>query len=363
MPSYWLKILLATLCAMAIASLPAAAQQPLPLKGGKAWRHKHSGIAVPAILGGAARVQGMAYAADELDVGLSYVVGDAAESMSFYVFRKTNGAVPVWFAQAQWGIENRDTFGHPAIAIAAQAFTPPNQSTASGLKAVYEPRGGAYRSTGVAMLQVGDWYVKLRASSQTRSPAGLSQWMDAALAQIQWPREIAVAPEAVPISDCPAPLSFPIAAKDAPKNGGADMMSGLLSMAAAQSKTTQTPATVAALAAVRWCRDPDLGGNTTIYRQNADSENYLLAVGDNGNGIWVGPDPGAKVIALTEKDKPAELRFAITALTATQNIGFAAQDRLPSPQRVMEIVAANRRVTAVPTWGKNKTISINSDAL
>lgn len=363
MPSHWLKILLAALVAMAIASSPAAAQQPLPLKDGKSWKHKHSGIVVPATLGGAARERGMAYAADDLDVGLSYVVGDAVESLSFYVFRKTNGAVPVWFGQAQWGIENRDTFGRPAIAIAPEAFIPPGQTTAAGLKAVYEPKSGAYRSTGVAMLEVGDWYVKLRASSQTRSPDDLSQWMDTALAQIQWPRKIPVAPEAVPINDCPAPLSFPVAAKDAPKNGGADMMSGLLSMAAARSKTKQTPATVVALAAVRWCRDPDLGGNTRIYRQNADSENYLLAVGDNGNGIWVGPDPGAKVIAMTEKDKPAESRFSITAITATQNIGFAAQDRLPSPQRVMEIVAANRRVTAVPTWGKNKTISITSDAL
>ncbi|MBW8295265.1 hypothetical protein [Sphingopyxis sp.] len=66
---------------------------------------------------------------------------------------------------------------------------------------------------------------------------------------------------------------------------------------------------------------------------------------------------------MTERDKPAEPRFSITAVTATQNIGFAARDRLPSPQRVMEIVAANRRVTAVPTWGKNKTNSITSDAL
>ena len=361
MPSHWPQILLATFIAMGIASSPAAAQQPLTLKDGKAWKHKHSGIVVPATLGGAARERGIAYAADDLDVSLSYVMGDAVESLSFYVFRKTNGAVPVWFAQAQWGIEHRDTRGRPAITIAAQAFTPPNQSTAAGLKAVYEPKSGAYRSTGVAMLEVGDWYVKLRASSQTRSPADLSQWMDAALAQIQWPRKIPVAPEAVPLSDCPAPLSFPVAAKDAPKNGGADMMPGLLRMAAARSKTMQTPA--AALGAVRWCRDPDLGGNTSIYRQNADSENYLLAVGDNGNGIWVGPDPGAKVIAMTEKDKPAEPRFSITAVTTTQNIGFAAQDRLSSPQRVMEIVAANRRVTAVPTWGKNKTISITSDAL
>jgi hypothetical protein len=174
---------------MGIASSPVAAQQPLPLKDGKAWKHKHSGIVVPATLGGAARERGIAYAADDLDVSLSYVMGDAVESLSFYVFRKTNGAVPVWFAQAQWGIEHRDTRGRPAITIAAQAFTPPNQSTAAGLKAVYEPESGAYRSTDVAMLEVGDWYVKLRASSQTRSPADLSQWMDAALAQIQWRRK------------------------------------------------------------------------------------------------------------------------------------------------------------------------------
>jgi hypothetical protein len=305
----------------------------------------------------------MAYAADDLDVGLSYTVGDAVESLTFYIFRKTNGAVPVWFAQAQWGIENRDTFGHPAIAAAAHAFVPPGQSTPSGLKAIYEPKGGPYRSTGVAMLQVGDWYVKIRASSQTRSPADLSQWMDAALAEVDWPRKMAPAPEAVPVIDCPTPLAFPVAAKDAPKNGGADLMSGLLNMATAQGKAKTTPESAAALAAVRWCRDPDIGGNAAVYRQNADKENYLLAVGDNGNGIWVGPDPGAELIAMTEKDKPAELRFAITAVTATQNISFVAQDRLPSPQRVIEVVHANRRVTTVPTWGKSRSISVNSDAL
>ena len=133
--------------------------------------------------------------------------------------------------------------------------------------------------------------------------------------------------------------------------------------AQSKAKAKPTPETAAALAAVRWCRDPSLGSNTAVYRQNANTENYLLATGDNGNGIWVGPDPGAKIIAMTEKDKPAEPRYAITAVTAARNISFVAQDRLPSPQRVIEIVAANRRVTTVPTWGKNKSISVNSDAL
>lgn len=365
MASYWLKVLLGATATIMAAGTPAAAQQPLPLEAGKAWKHKHSGIGVPATLGGAPRDRGMAYAADDLDVGLSYTVGDAAESLTFYIFRNTNGAVPVWFAQAQWGIENRNTFGRPAIAIGPQAFVPPGQSAASGLKVVYEPKSGPYRSSGVMLLPVGGWYVKLRASSQTRSPAELAQWMEAALAEVQWPRKIPAAPDAAPVTDCPAPLAFPVAAKDAPKNGGADLMSGLLGMATAQSKAKAkpTPESAKTLAAVRWCRDPDIGGNATLYRQNADTENYLLAMGDNGNGIWVGPDPGAKVIAMADKEAPATPRYSITLITAAQNVGFVAQDRLPSPQRVIEIVKANRRVTTVPTWGNSKSISVNSDAL
>jgi hypothetical protein len=363
MASYWLKVLLGATATIMAAGTPAAAQQPLPLKAGKAWKHKHSGIGVPATLGGAPRDRGMSYAADDLDIGLSYTVGDAAESLTFYIFRNTNGAVPVWFAQAQWGIENRNTFGRPAIAIGPQAFVPPGQSAASGLKVVYEPKSGPYRSSGVMMLPVGGWYVKLRASSQTRSPAELAQWMDAALAEVQWPRNIPAAPEAAPVTDCPAPLAFPVAAKDAPKNGGADLMSGLLGMASAQGKAKPTPESAAAHAAARWCRDPDIGGNAALYRSNADTENYLLAMGDNGNGIWVGPDPGAKVLAMVDKEVPATLRYSITLITAAQNVGFVAQDRLPSPQRVIEIVKANRRVTTVPTWGNSKSISVNSDAL
>ena len=363
MPRHWLNVVV--LAAALVTGASAHAQQALTLKAGKAWKHKHSGIAVPATLAGTPRTGGNAYAADDLDVSLGFTIGDAAESLSFYIFRNTNGAVPLWFSQAQWAIENRGTYGNPAVAVAAQSFIPPGQTTASGLKAIYEPKAGSYRSTGVAMLPVGECYVKIRASSQSRSPAELSQWMDAALVQIIWPKKIAAAAEAAPVADCPTLLAFPIAAQDAPKNGGADLMTGLLGMAAAQSKTKAkpTPESVAALSAVRWCRDVGVGSNATVYRQNADTDHYLLAMGDNGNGIWVGPDPGAKVIAMTEKDKHAESRYSITAVTAAQNISFVAQDRLPSPQRVIEIVAANRRITTVPTWGKNKSIGVNSNAL
>lgn len=362
MASHWLGGVLAA-AAIALVAAPAGAQEALKLKAGKVWKHKHSGIAVPATLAGTPRTGGNAYAPDELDVSLSFTIGDAAESLSFYVFRNTNGAVPVWFSQAQWAVENRNIYGNPAISLAPQAFVPPGQTTASGLKAVYEPGSGAYRSTGVMLLPVGDWYVKIRASSQSRSPAELASWMDSALAEITWPKAIEAEPEAVPVTDCAVPLAFPVEAQDAPKDGGADLVAGMLGMMVREGVAEETPESRAAAATARWCRDSALGGNQAAYRRNADTERYLLAVGDNGNGIWVEPDAAALLLAADETDEEkAPQRFSILLMTAARNVNYVAQDRLPSPKRVAEILGAGRSVTAVSTWGKDKSVEVNSNS-
>ncbi len=358
MASRWILAVLVALLAVA----PSAAQQPLPLDPGKDWKHKHSGIIVPATLAGTPRDRGMTYAPDELDLGLSFVVGDAAESLTVYIFRNTNGAVPVWFSQAQWGIEHRGNFGHPALAVAPVAFVPPGQKNESGLKSIYTPDRGGYRSTGLMLLPVGPWYVKIRASSQTRTPTELGVWMDTALSEIRWPKKIVDGPLATPVADCASPLSFPETAKDAPRDEGAEMVAGLLGAATAQQRAKPTARSAAALSTVRWCRDAIIGDNAATYRQNDATGWYLLTAGDNGNGIWVGPDPGAKLLALTGKGQSAPAqRFSITLMTAAQDIAFVTQDRLPSPERVLEIVNANRRITSVATWGKKRKIGVYSE--
>ncbi len=269
MVNRWInRLLVATATALLVAATPAAAQQPLPLKAGKAWEHKHSGIGVPATLGGLQRDAGMAYASDDLDVGLSYTERNAAESLSFYVFRNTNGAVPVWFAQAQWGIEKRDTFGNPPLAIAPAAFVPPGQHTASGLRAVYAPKSGSYRSTGVLLLPVGDWYVKIRASSQSRAPEELASWMDSVLAEIDWPRDIAAAAAARPVTPCAEPLRFEAEAADA---SGDDLTAealgvALMSSAAGDDSIAKEPAPT-----LQWCRDRQLDGNVATYRADGST--------------------------------------------------------------------------------------------
>src|SRR3546814_12105919 len=77
----------------------AAAIEPaeVAVPAGQAWTHPHSGIAVPATLGGITRTKVIAFAPDNLDVGVAFETKGAAESLTLYVFRDTSGDIPVWF--------------------------------------------------------------------------------------------------------------------------------------------------------------------------------------------------------------------------------------------------------------------------
>lgn len=335
----------------------ASAQQMLPVKDSKAWKHKHSGISVPATLGGNIRSRAIAYAPDDLDVGLQFDAQNSNDSLSLYVYRNTNGNVALWFAQAQGAVKIRDAYHNPALAAPVRAFAPPGQTAASGLVATYAPgAGSAYRSTGVMLLPVGEFYVKVRASSQTRSPAELGAWMEQALAEIRWPSTIAPATAAEPVADCPDRLTFDGTAQDAPKDGAAALMSSLLSLAAGNAKIGGAQTRPA-----RWCRDRIVEPMQTLYRPDGDAERYLLAVGDNGNAVIVGPE--LSIADPAEGKKPASPRFAIGLVTADRTANYVAQDRLPSPERAMEIIRANHKVSSVTTWGKDRNVELDSNAM
>ncbi|QNO28854.1 hypothetical protein EEB18_007905 [Sphingopyxis sp. OPL5] len=356
MRNRWIKGLIVAGALMLVPAAPVAAQQDLAISHGEAWTHAHSGITVPATLGGNALTKAKAYAQDELDVGLSFEPEGAEDYVSFYIFRNTNGGVPVWFAQAQWAIENRDQFGKPGLIIPPQAFIPPGQTGATGLKAVYQPHGDAgYKSTGLALLPFGDWYVKIRITSRTKSPQQLSALIDGVLNEIRWPTGTTTeAPVAVPIADCTPVLDFPVAAKDAPQSSGTGIAEAfgiiLTSGDSTRFMRPKAPAT--------WCRDSPISDNQRLYRPNGSPDHYLVALGDNGNAVLVGT-AAAWGFMPPSKEKPAP--YSIQFVDAFESTLYAPQDRLPSPDRVIEIINANRVVAKLNTWGKNTNIEIASD--
>src|SRR5690606_29234962 len=109
--------------------------------------------------------------------------------LTLYIFRDTNGSVPVWFAQAVRAITLRADLKAPPYGVAPVAFTPPGQPAASGLKAVFAPVDvEGIRSTGVALFAVDGWYVKLRANSATLTPGDMSDWIEGVLGELNLPR-------------------------------------------------------------------------------------------------------------------------------------------------------------------------------
>lgn len=317
--------------------------------------HRQSGITVPASVGGTARTGAKLFAPDEQDVAVRFDGPGGQDFISFYIFRNTNGNAALWFAQAQAAIEVRPEFATPALYQDVRAFVPPGQSSSSGLIAVYTPGAGStfpgasstVRGTGVAVLPVGDWYVKIRASSKRRSAAEVAAWIDTVLADIRWPATIAAAPAAEPIRDCPDALVYAGTAKAVAE--GSDKLAA--NMAAAVMATGNGDR------AARWCRDVRLTPTQVVYRPDGDTQRYQLAFGDNGNAIVVGPALNLNDAAIFEDGTKKAGPFGVALYQAHRTVVFANQDAMPSPQQAIALLGA-KPVATVTRDGDNLKIQV-----
>jgi hypothetical protein len=356
------RFLAATLAIAAAASLSnmAAAQQAQDLKvaAGKPYKHKLSKLNFPATLAGAPRLRVRSIGPELLDVSAGCETADGAEFLSLFVYRNVTGAVPVWFDRARWAIENRaDVYGTPVIAVGAPTFVPPGQQAASGLIATYTLNKPPYRSTGVAILPFGEWLVKLRYSSKTLEAASLATAMRNALAELDWPPAIAAAPAAGPIADCPTSLALSGESKPAPASGAAALLTAFLGAAVANQSADKKPR--AEQPPVAWCRDATVLKAGGVYRPDAATDRYLIALSDAGRGIFVGPDATTSVLAEIERTAP---RWSVALIDMNVTTYFPAQDRLPSPSQVVDRVLNGPADSRITTWGKKRNINISPDA-
>ncbi len=319
MMRYWIAAAFAA-AMLALSSVAAAAATDLTLAPGKAWTHKHTGITIPATLAGIPRMTGKDYTAPELETSIGF--GEAGQDViTVYLFRDTNGAVPIWMAQAQRAIVMREDMPNLIQSVPATPFTPPGQAANSGLKAVYTPDGHrSITSTGVAMFVIDGWYVKMRMTSYSKSAAEVSALMEKAFREIRFPAATLPTGAVQPIADCASKLSF-AAASD--------------SKAAAAVLTIGVTRAAPTIRATSWCRDVALENNRAVYRPIGSTDRYLLAVGDAGNALVVQPHAGY---------------YSANFFTTGKTYTLVAQDKLPSPQRAASLIEDNRIVTSFVSW-------------
>jgi len=106
---------------------------------------------------------------------------------------------------------------------------------------------------------------------------------------------------------------------------------------------------------VTYCRDQSSQAMYGVYRANGRSTDYVMALGDAGNTILVGPDAGMTLI------DPKTKAYSATAVTSEKVFGFAPFQTLPSPKQIYEGLDRMRPTymrSRVP--GKEKEIQIFS---
>jgi hypothetical protein len=346
-----------------LGAAQAQGPRPIELPAKAAFKHRHSKVQLPPVLAGLPRTRATEYEADQLDTMSEYATADASEAYTVYIHRNVAGGLPIWFDRARSMIEQRATLGAPTL-HSATAFMPPGRTNASGLLATYAVTGKGYRSTGLAMVPVGEWLVKMRVSSHTLSPAELEARLKSALAEIAWPKKMAPAPEAAPIAACSTRLALTGDAKPAEKDesSGAAMLIGSLlgQMGATQEGSRQA----APPPPTRWCRDSIELADGAVYRADEAVDGYLIALGDAGRAVSAGRNAGDALLEAAEEKKAGGDRYEVQLIFLAETMTSSLLDRLPPPAQALAIVKEGRFATSFGTWGKGKgNLMVGPDAI
>ncbi|WP_158014180.1 hypothetical protein [Sphingomonas sanxanigenens] len=336
--------------------LPAAGQaqqsQPLSVKPGKPFTHKHTKLQFPAELYGIQRTRASALEADELDVSAAYDRQD--EAITLYIYRDISGALPVWFDRATWAIETRPkVYGTLRRSARPLPFVPPRQSAAAGLIATYAASDSPFRSTGVALMPLDGWFVKIRYSSASLDADALDTRMRDLIAGLKWPKTVRPESAVAPVAACADTLAFDGAAVPLPATAEAAMIGSVFAIPVAGKGKA-----AAARQPVVWCRDDGVEPKGIVYRPDGAKDAYMLAPSDAGRGIMVATDPLQQVLA---KDGPPGWSIKFQHLSRTLN--YRLMDRLPAPTQVIDHVNKTQPISTVTTWGKNRSVQINADVL
>ncbi len=333
----------ALLFAPVVGTAPASAQQtPITAPAGQTWRHDSTGLAVPATLAGLPRGDMVDLSGGkQLDVMAQYGTPETTE-VTLYLFRPGLMDVSIWFDRIETLVRNRPVYGTPTPAGAVGAFTAPGAAGESALRRSYVPGKPPYAGTAAALMPFGRWLVGLRISSKTLAPAALDEQLTAAIAGLGWPATAAApAPRAAAIAECARPIAPDAKAKLIAPN----LQDALLGAGAVKAAENQAASATAKPASPRWCRSGPATAPFAIYR-NEDAPGYVIAFGDAGTAIEVGPSVAGKLQNGTD-------RYSVSLHATTATLIFPDFDRLPAPAAVIAMVQKTRPMAMVDVTGKS----------
>lgn len=353
---------IAGLCAaliLAAAALPAAAQSAsdihkMPLKPGKGFEHKSSKVELPPTLDGLRLGNLDEFGEGQVDIAARYGVDGVPELLTVYIFRQASGGLPVWFDRAIHSINASGAFGTPTRLPGGGAFVPPGQTEAAGLIATFSSAKPPFQSTGVAIVPLGDWLIKIRYSSASIAPDQMDARIRTILGALHWPGKVPAASAVAEVQPCAAPLRFSGTAQPVKVDGANTLGAALMSV-----QLDPRPGDVPKPNPV-WCKDAMQLPYGALFRGDNETDGYLIALSDAGLAVRVQPN-AANIIA-SEIDKDAKPNWSVQLIELARTTNYVPRDRMPLPDDAARVINEGHYTSRVTTFGKSN-IEINSDFL
>lgn len=339
-----LAFTLATLAAPSPARAQATAIETGPAED---WAHHHTKIALPVRIAGFSRQALGDLSRNQLDVSALYQESETGTWATVYLYHAGLVDASVWHDRAVTTIFARYPGKVDSVRAATSTFTPRGHGRDSGIRTSFPMLDPKVASTGVAIFPHEHWLLKVRMSSTTLSAERLDVALTGFVEAIPVPVPDVMDTAAYRIEDCTEPLPT----KEA-KRAAADLSDALIASAVwseieqreatsrGRTSNDRTPRTL--------CRDADGTDGYGVYRDRDDGkkDRYLIAFGDAGTVITVGPGNLSRLIGKRQREHSAVVRTLDSVLV------FTPFEEMPTPSQVVALLGKEAPMTSV-TRGVN----------
>lgn len=345
-------------CMSTLLALAPAQAQPtqrnIEAKAGEGWHHQHTGVTMPVRLGGFDRQYIRDNSENELDVLAQYHGDETRTRLTLFLYRAAINNVPLWFDVANHSLRDNVDFVPGTSEYLSSTFTPPGQSSASGMMTVYSTEGSDFKSTGVAMLPLNGWLVKVRFTSTELSVEAMEAALEPILNDIIWPEKIGPAPTAVAISSCEDSLTLTDKVRRINPTLADALIGGLTGIPGDEDAAKSEEE------AAIYCRDPQDFDQFPIYRKDGTKDGYLLPLGDAGRAAVVFRNELGGLV-----DGSRGTRYSPILMHLDRNVIYPDLNILPTPQTLLSATGDDAAISTVTTWpasgGSTVTISVSPD--
>lgn len=354
----FLVLALALGCSTMMAGSAAQAElTPIAFHAEKDWRHKLTGTVFPPQIGDLPRRAIADYGNQQLDIAATYEQPQTRTVATVYVYRAGFPDASIWHDRILRVMGGAGLGKVDQSKKVTTIFTPVGHGENSGIRSVVPLSGEAQMASGVAVIAHDDWLIVVRMTSGSLSPADL----DPALANFVNALRLSPAKDRAASAYGIIPCAQPFANQRV-ERAARDMTGGLLVgalMQVIEDGKNKPEAAKEVSDNPHYCSDPGAIVDYGAYRNEKDASSYLIALGDDGNAIWIAPDSMASLI-----DEKKSGQYAMTLTTATKRVSFAPFLALPGPAQVMEVLQGEKPIAVVDRpagKAQKKTITISPD--